>query len=290
MELIEKYREYLKNIQAPKPYSDKTINSYCNDVAAFMRFVNKSVESVTHEDIEDFLLEGAPATGRRRFSSVLNFYEYLNKSGVTDNKPISKEMYESLRQDPERLSEKMTIPEGIKFLDEARKSRRTYAIMMLFLNTGIREAELFNLQREDYRVETNMKGEQEASIRIIRKGNKEALIPVNEGALNAVNDYLATRRDDIPYLFISNQNRQYSPSGLFYLVTTIAERAGISKNITPHILRHTFAAMMWDNGADPVQIMQILGHKSIKTTLRYLGKLGIHKARELMNNSAFNVR
>lgn len=286
MEMVEKYREYLKSIKTPKPYSDKTITSYCNDVKAFFEFVQKSAEEVTKDDIAKFLLEGAPSTGRRRFSSILNFYEYLD----IDNKPITKDMYDSLRQDPERLSEKMTIPEGVRFLNEAQKNVRTYAIMMLFLNTGIREAELFNLEREDYRLDTNMKGELEASIRIIRKGNKEAMIPVNDGTIAAINNYLDTRLDDMPFLFISNKNCKYSASGLFTLVTKTAERAGIKKNITPHILRHTFAAMMWENGADPVQIMQILGHKSIKTTLRYLGKLGIHKAQELLNNSAFNIR
>jgi len=288
MELLEKYREYLNNIKTPDSYSDKTIISYCNDIAAFIKYVNKDVATVTTKEIESFLLVGAPSTSRRRFSSILNFYNFLSENGVTNNKPIAKNMYYNVvRQDKKRISVHMTISEGLRFLEEAKKDTRTYAIMMLFLNSGIREAELINLEKEDYVYEN---GESEGTIRIIAKGDEERIIGVTEGAVIAINKYLETRDDDIPYLFISNKKCKYSPSGIYNLVNKTAERAGINKKIAPHKLRHTFANMMWDRGADVNQIKDLLGHKSLKTTLLYLDKLGIKKAQELLKDGAFNIR
>jgi integrase/recombinase XerD len=294
MESIEKsigiLNQYEKELFRCKKYSVKTIPSYCNDIKRLLDFTGKDATDITVDDLENFFLEDSPSTARRRYSSIVNFYKYLNKKDITQNYPITESLYENLRKDPERLSEKMTIPEGLAFLEEAKKKTKNYAIMMTFLNTGVREEELFTRMREDYHLETNTDGKQEGTIRIIGKGNKERIVPVNEGVINALNKYLETRTDNDPHLFLSNWGKQYSPSGIYTLVKRIAERAGIKKDITPHILRHTFSSMMWEQGADPVQIMYILGHSSIKTTLRYLGKLGVKKAQELMNMSAFNVR
>jgi integrase/recombinase XerD len=277
--LIMEYEQSLRNIKVPKPYSDKTITAYCDDINRFLNFVNKPVSEVTKDDVGEFLLEGAPSTSRRRFSSILNFYNYLN----IDNKPITKDDYDSLvRQDPERTSVRMTIPEGLKFLEVAKADGvRTFAAMMVFLNTGVRESELCNLLRSDFSVD---------NLRVIGKGDKERNLSIIEEVAIAVNDYLKTRTDNEPYLFISNKGSKYSPTGMYNLVKEIAARTGIEKEISPHTLRHTFAAMMWDKGLDPVQIMEILGHSSIRTTLIYIGKLGIKKAKELMKLSAFNVR
>jgi integrase/recombinase XerD len=287
MEMLENYKQNLKNVKIPKPYSERTITSYCDDISRFLNFVKKPVQAITRDDIADFLLEGAPSTGRRRFSSILNFYNYLNKTGIIDNKPISKEMYDFLvRQDPERTSIKMTVSEGLSFLEAAKKDGiRTFAIMMGFLNTGIREAELCDLLRTDLTYEGL-----EGNLRVIGKGDKERNLSIIEEVVTAINNYLQTRTDNNPYLFISNKGNKYSSTGIYTLVKGIAKRAGINKEVSPHTLRHTFAAMMWDKGLDPVQIMEILGHSSIRTTLIYLGKLGVKKAKELMKRSAFNVR
>jgi integrase/recombinase XerD len=201
-------------------------------------------------------------------------------------------MYETMiRQDIERIPVRMTIAEGLKFLDAAKEDGiRTFAIMMTFLNLGIREAELCNLLKTDYVVEKNENGELEGNLRIIGKGNKQRNLSVIEEVVVAINNYLDTRKDNDSHLFISNFGGKYSASGMYALVKEIANKAGIKKEIYPHSLRHTFAAMMWDKGLDPLQIMEILGHSRIETTLIYLGKLGIKKAKKLMKMSAFNVR
>lgn len=290
--LIADYRQNLKNIKVPKSYSDKTITSYCDDVKRLLDYVNKPASEITKEDVGEFLLEGAPSTSRRRFSSILNFYNYLNKSGIMNNKPITKEDYDLLvRQDAERLSVKMTIPEGLRYLEVSKDDGvRTFAVMMVFLNTGVRESELCNLLRSDFTFEKNEHSELEGNLRVIGKGDKERNLSVIEEVVIAINNYLEIRTDNEPYLFISNKGSKYSPTGIYNLVEEIAGRTGIKKEISPHTLRHTFAAMMWDKGLDPVQIMEILGHSSIRTTLLYLGKLGVKKAKELMRRSAFNVR
>ena len=277
MDIVEKYRDELKK---SKKYSEFTITSYCNDVKRFLDFVGKKYSDVEPPDISKFMLENSPATANRRMMSLRNFYRTLNKCGATDIFPFTNEMFKELRAMPKRLSERMTIPEGLGFLEEAKKKTKNYAIMMTFLNTGIRETELFNLERKDF---------SNGKLKIIGKGNKERIIPVNQATKNAIEVYLADRKDNEKWLFLSNFGKRYSASAMLNLVKRIAERAGIEKNITPHKLRHTFAAMMKSQGRDAYEIMQILGHNDIRTTMIYLGKLDDDRTEAILEESAFNV-
>jgi site-specific recombinase XerD len=202
------------------------------------------------------------------------------EEGVTDNFPFTSQTFKNLRNIPKRMAVRMTVPEGLKFLEQARHKKRDFAIMMTFLNTGIRESELFNLKKSDY---GNNK------LRLIGKGDKERIVSVNHMTQTAINNYLAQRTDHKEWLFISNKKGKYSPSGLYTLVKTIAKKAGIEKNITPHTLRHTFASMMKSQGRDAYEIMQILGHNDIRTTMIYLGTLEDDRVEAILEESAFNV-
>lgn len=278
MELLEKYREELMK---SKKYSDDTIHSYCSDVKKFLNSIGKDVSVVTAEDVEIFLREDAPATATRRFSSIKNFYKYLNKKGVTDNYPIVRgETYNSLRKIPKRMSMHMTIAEANRFMAEAAKKIKNYAMMMVFINTGMRESELCNLERANYDGEL---------IKYIAKGDKERIVPVGSQTAKAIDEYLLTRKDDLKYLFVSNWGRQYSVSGIYTLVKAITDRAGVKKNITPHKLRHTCAAAMRANGANVYDIAKKLGHEDIKVTEEYLRTLIDERDIEVAEKGSFNV-
>ena len=282
MNLLEKYREYLENIKAPKPYSKETINSYCNDVKMFLNYIgDKSVTDIMSDDVDMFLSENSPATAHRRFSSVKNFYKYLNRIGIADGSPIVRgETYRNLRTIPKKMSIYMFKEETFIFMNEAAKKIRDYAIMMVFINTAMRESELINLKIKDY---------DGKFIKYIAKGNKERIQAIGSAAAQAIDDYLATRTDDLEYLFVSNKGCKYSPSGIYTLVKTIAKRAGIKKDITPHKLRNTCAAAMRTDGNDIYTIAKKLGHEDIKVTEIYLRTLVDERDIEAAEKGSFNV-
>jgi len=213
--------------------------------------------------------------------AINNFYKFLNESGITDNCPIiHKKTFKKIRKIPERLSVHMTIDEGLQFLNEASKSIKNYALMITFLDTGMRESALCNLKKTDW---------DGKRLRVIEKGNIERVLAVGSHTAEAINEYLDTRNDDIEYLFISNMKRQYSTSGIYGLVERIAKRAEINKKITPHKLRHTCAAMLRSQGNDILTIGRRLGQKDVKTTKRYLEHLIDERDIEAAEKGAFNI-
>jgi integrase/recombinase XerD len=284
-DLLEKYIEEITTIKkhrfSKKIRSEHSINAYKNDIKRFAEFIGKDLTKATPDDMDQFLKLDSPSTAARRLMSLNNFYKFLVAEGTVQSSPIVRgETFNKLREQPQRMAVHMTVDEGLRFLEQSRKNLKQHAMMMTFLNTGVRESELCNLKRRNYDGE---------SIKFIAKRDKERLIPLNTAAREVLDNYLSTRQDDIEYLFISNWNKQYDPSTIYKLVKKITQDTGIKKDITPHCLRHTFAAMMWEQGKDPVEIMYILGHDDIKTTMIYLGRLGFRKAKTIMEDSPFNV-
>jgi len=282
---VNQYKNELKNLRNCESSaginSIYTIESYCNDIVKFLDVVGKNPEEITTEDVDGFLKLDSPATANRRFMAINNFYKFLNESGITDNCPIiHKKTFKKIRKIPERLSVHMTIDEGLQFLNEASKSIKNYALMITFLDTGMRESALCNLKKTDW---------DGKRLRVIEKGNIERVLAVGSHTAEAINEYLDTRNDDIEYLFISNMKRQYSTSGIYGLVERIAKRAEINKKITPHKLRHTCAAMLRSQGNDILTIGRRLGQKDVKTTKRYLEHLIDERDIEAAEKGAFNI-
>jgi integrase/recombinase XerD len=286
MNVLELYKKELtvdRNcLSSSEIGSERSIKSYCNDVKQFLIFVDqKSVSDISVEDVDAFLRLGAPSSAYRRFASINNFFRFLNESKITDNYPIVKgKTYKKIRKKPERMSVHLTKEETYRFMAEAYKNTKYYAIMMLFLNTGMRISELCDIKRNGY---------DGKFVRYIAKGNIERIQPVGSVVAEAINKYLDTRTDSIEYLFISSHMKKYNPTTIYKRVETIAHNANIQKKITPHSLRHTCAASMRSAGQDVYAIAKKLGHKNLKTTEIYLKTLVDERDIEIAETSVYNV-
>ena len=268
-DLINEFCTYLL---IDKNYSNNTIESYRNDLELFNRVVNKNINSINDSDIKDYLkyLKDNNHNERsiaRNTSSLRSFYKFLMIEKKISNNPMENITTIKLSK---KLPSVLTIEEINKILDikvTDNYSIRNKAMLELIYATGLRVSELINLKTYD--VDTI-----ESIVRTMGKGSKERIIPIGEIATNAVNDYLKIRNTFLKkemndYLFLNNHGKKMTRQGFYKIIKRIAKENNITKDISPHTLRHSFATHMINNGADLRTIQELLGHSDISTTQIY---------------------
>jgi site-specific recombinase XerD len=287
MEIIKEFAEYLKINGKRKggKFSDKSIKSYCDDVQSFLVHYSKPLHEVTENDAYQFLMLDSESTALRKFSSLKRFYDFALGKHLVDTNFFSKELFNKLRRVPSRVKEYLSVEDGSYFLEKAKQNKAHYAMMMVYLNTGMRESELINLNKNDLSSYIDG-GEIKYRLKIIRKGNKEGYVGIGQGVKAAIDAYYTTRTDNLPYMFVSSQGGRYSTSGVYTVVKAIAKRAYLD-NVHPHALRDAFAGMMHDQGKDAFDIKETLGHKNIQTTMKYLTRLGDKRMQQIAEDSAW---
>lgn len=270
MEYLKGYETYLTT---EKKSSANTVSSYLRDVRQYLEYAEAgkvNVAKATKADIERYSrwlsAEGkSPASVTRAMASLKSFYSYLNKGknnpvkGVT---PVKQE-----KKLPQILSSK----EVELFLAQPEctdaKGYRDRAMLELLYATGIRVSELIALEVENVNLSAGF-------LRCESKG-KERIIPLYPAAVRAVSEYLERVRLQIvedpeeTALFVNMTGERMSRQGFWKIIKHYQEKAGIKKEITPHTLRHSFAAHLLENGADLRSIQEMLGHADISSTQVY---------------------
>jgi len=273
MNLLRVYEEYLTT---EKKASANTVSSYMRDVQQFagaMEMLEIPLTEVLPGDVERYtqslINKGkSAATVTRAMASVKSFYTCLQKTGYAGSNPargIATAKVE--RKLPQVLSGK----EVELFLEQPSctdlKGYRDRAMLELLYATGIRVSELIGLQVGDI----NLGG---GFLRCVAKG-KERIIPLYPAAVRALSDYIKKVRPQLvedpeqTVLFVNMNGEPMSRQGFWKLVKYYQEKAGIHKEITPHTLRHSFAAHLLENGADLHSIQEMLGHADISSTQIY---------------------
>ena len=263
---------FLNYLEIDLNYSNNTILSYDNDLNKLsLYFNNKDLLKLSTKDIEKYiatLSEYAPSTVSRNISTIKSFYSYMVKSGKTDTNiadPIKEPKLGT------HLPSYLTIEEVNKLLDIEINNNFDYrnkAILELMYATGLRISEVINLEFKNIDFD-------ECIVRIIGKGSKERIVPINDYALEALNNYINIARPsmlikgDNNYIFINNHGNKMTRQGIFKMIKNECLKKGIDKNISPHTLRHTFATHLLENGADLRIIQELLGHSDISTTQIY---------------------
>lgn len=231
----------------------------------FAGFMQKNVADINTMDIRMYLAAygktGVKAsTIRTEIARLKSFFtwleneDYINKSPLRKIKPPKKE---------KRIVKALTIEE-LEQLREACVGIRERALMETFYATGCRLAEVVGLNRDDI-------DWQAMSARVIGKGNKERIVLFSHKAFSHLRKYLMSRQDDDPALFVT-ERKPYHRLGNRAIqreVKKIAARTSITKNIHPHVLRHTFATLKLENGARLSDIQALLGHSDPSTTQIY---------------------
>lgn len=267
---------YLKEVIK---YSEKTARSYGQDIADFLIFLKSSnvkKEEVKKDTILEYRLEqtlrGLQANSiKRSLSALKHFYLYLHQHKGVENNPFEiVTSPKKVKKLPSFLSEK----EIIDFLNSNKERNddlryRDQAILELLYASGLRCQETIDLKINDINFE-------ERTVKILGKGGKERIVPFSIYAKDAIKEYIEKSRlyllkdkKDDGYLFLNSRGDKLSERGLEKIVDNCAKKAGFTLKVHPHMLRHTFATELLNNGCDLRTIQEFLGHSSIQTTSIY---------------------
>lgn len=263
---VNNFYEYLLT----KNYSQNTILSYINDLYYFYLFVKKDLDLVKEEDIRDYLeylnLKKDKSTSvSRKISTFKSFYKFLYLNEYIDKKeyPLSKISYPKTEKKLPKFIYYNDLLEMINESSKGKEGLRDRLIIEMLYATGVRVSELVNIKIND--IDFNNR-----RIIVCGKGNKERIVYYGEYAMKVLNDYLRGRENiNNQYLFLNNRGEKLTDRGVRYIIDNIMKNLSVKTHVTPHVLRHTFATDMLNNGCDIKVVQELLGHSSLKTTEVY---------------------
>lgn len=272
-EVLNNYEVYLLT---NKHLSNNSINSYLFDILKYLCFLEEknifTYNNITKEDIECYLeylnnQKYSIYSVVRKITSLKIFHHYLNKNYQIKDVSLNIENPSFYKKLPTVL----TIEEVEKLLNFNLLTAFDYrnkAMIELMYGTGLRVSELINLKLTDVDLDKKY-------VRCYGKGRKERIVPIGELALNYLQIYVEQYRNQLlkkrfcDYLFLNNHGNQLTRQGFLLIIKNIAKDTGITKEITPHVLRHSFATHLLNNGADLLSISLLLGHENVTTTQIY---------------------
>jgi integrase/recombinase XerD len=257
--------------------SENTVAAYRRDTNHFLEWLERrSVRELTTSTLCDYLgwlhdRQMAPPTVARHVVSLRMFFRYLQLEGLISDNPV--EMLTGPKQ-WQRMPSVISVEQIDAFLMAPTRTdtfwRRDRALLELLYATGCRVSECSRLELRDVYLN-------ERYCRCLGKGNKQRLVPLNEKAIEAINEYLAHERPVLAakrsappaWLLLSRSGQRLRREAIWELVKKYALRAGLPDTITPHTLRHSFATHLLAGGADLRQVQEMLGHANIRTTQIY---------------------
>ena len=270
-------------LRLERALSQNTLQAYASDLEKFFDFLDLrsgvlgrscAIDALQSDDMQAFLGqihdEGLSERSQARILSALRaFYKYLRMEGLVLEDPLA-------RTDAPKLGVYLPMVLSVSEVEALLASvdlsqpqgHRNRAILEVLYGCGLRVSELLGLRLADLFF-------QEGFIRVMGKGSKQRLVPIGPPAIEAVNHYLAQRRlgpmakEATQLVFLNRRGGGLTREMVFLVVKAQAWAAGISKKISPHSLRHSFASHLLENGADLRIIQQMLGHESILTTEIY---------------------
>lgn len=292
--LIRKYQRYLK---LEKGYSPNTLDAYIRDVDKLLKFLSdeeKTPQEAKLEDIENFAAAvcdlGIGARSLARIlSGVRQFYRFLVLDGYMEADPT--ELLESPKQ-PQHLPEVLSTAE-VDMLERAIdlskwEGHRNRAIIEVLFSCGLRVSELTHLKLSNlYR--------EEQFVRVMGKGSKERLVPISPKALQELDYWFADRNQmkikegEEDYVFLNRRGAHLTRTMILIMIKNYARDAGIKKTISPHTLRHSFATVLLEGGANLRSIQAMLGHESIGTTEIYTHIDTTTLREEILNHHPRNI-
>ena len=266
--MFRRYENYLKIECAMSP---NTVASYISDLTAFFSAVGKDPKNVVPEDIISYFAETTALSKRsqaRVLSSLHSFYKWMIMEGeMTDNPSDAIEAPKLGKYLPAVLSVE-EVDRLIAAVDlDSAFGKRDRAMLETLYGLGLRVSELISLRISSIWTEQGF-------VSVIGKGDKQRLVPLGGMARDAIRDYLEVRgpaadRESSDILFLNRFGRALTRIAVFKMIKAYAVKAGISKEISPHTLRHSFATHLIENGADLRAVQEMLGHESILTTEIY---------------------
>lgn len=272
-------REFISYLSLEKNYSKHTVNAYEKDIEAFSSFCADEYALVTIDDVDYGLIRSwivglvnsniSNRSINRKVASLKAYYKFLQRIGKIEISPLSK--HKALK-----VSKKIEIPFSVEEMkrvlsqihfEKGFEGTRDKLIIELFYATGIRRAELINLKIKD----VNLQG---GTLKVLGKRNKERIIPLLSSTKDLFLHYFAIRKSldcviDETYVFLSKSGHKIYETLVYRIINGYFSKVSSKVKKSPHILRHTFATHLLNEGADLNSVKELLGHSSLASTQVY---------------------
>ena len=268
---------FLTYLEVQKNYSIYTRNNYQRDIEDFLTFCNDrriSYLEITYPDAQSYLVylyeekKNQASSVSRKISAIRRFYQYLSNQNITQNSSFSLlKLPKKEKKLPKffaynELEELFCIPNQSTPLGQ-----RDALILEMLYATGIRVSELVGIEIEDIHLT-------DKTIHILGKGNKERIVYFNQVTANRLKKYLADGRKilnqkQLSFLFLNQRGGQLTTRGVEDILERIIQKTSLNKHISPHMIRHSFATHLLNEGCDLLSVQQLLGHESLSATSIY---------------------
>lgn len=279
-EIQDAIADYIHFLRVERQLSENTLQSYNRDIKDYSKNIFETQQLETFDNIDRFHImqylqslrnKGISArTVSRHISSIRSFHQFLLREKRCDHDPT---VHIEMPKIEQKLPKVLSIEEIDRLIAAPNVAKpqgvRDRAMLELLYATGMRVSECIELNLDDIHLTMGF-------VRVFGKGGKERIIPLGNSAIEACTNYLNKARFQLENvklrteaLFINQRGKRLTRQGCWKLMKGYAEKAGIDKELTPHILRHSFATHLIENGADLRAVQEMLGHADISTTQIY---------------------
>ena len=269
--------EFLDYLKYQKTYSEYTIKSYDNDLGQYLTYLDRerlNYKDIKYSDIRFFLMylkneeKEKSSSISRKLSSIRGFYNYLVNKEKIDNNPFTLVSGPKREKKLPRFFEYNELEELFNVPDISTPlGQRDSLILELLYATGVRVSELVSIKVDDI-------NKYDKTIKILGKGNKERFVQFGEYAYDILDKYLndgrvSLNKKNSSYLLLNHLGGKLTERGVRYILSNIIKETTLKKNISPHMIRHSFATHLLNEGCDLLTVQQLLGHSSIAATQVY---------------------
>lgn len=275
--MIKELQEYCDYLQYQKNYSEYTIENYCSDIIQYLDYLASegiNFKKIEYSDLRFYLMylkekkQENNSSIDRKLSALRGFYRFLATEKITDNNAFS--LVTGLKKEKKlpRYFEYNELEELFKVPDlRTALGQRDRLILEMLYATGLRVGELVSVKVSDIDLGSRV-------ILVVGKGNKERRVTYGDYCHDALklylsDGYLKLNKNVSDYLFLNNNGEIITERGIRYVLDQVIKKTSLNKSISPHVLRHSFATHLLNEGCDLLTVQKLLGHESISATQIY---------------------